>query len=467
AELIFWKALNQWLDVINRELDDAYNVRSQLYKFLDACNVHIAPNEDNLMIGIGIASQIIRSVEEIHRRRLQGQSRRTPRGLMSEVYHAILRKQNDFGESIPIDTKIQGVLVTTVHQSKGLEWPVVIIPTLVNRRFPVSQKKHGTSYPDHIAARYGTSMEDERRLFYVAAMRAREHLFLLDPLYNAPSKRSIFLREQEDKGVISPTSLPDPDSPIWRIDHADLKEIDTPPIRIGLSDLLIYVECPYQFGLRRVVAVQPSVGDELGFGLGLHELIQRRSESKIPWSHKELKDQVEKHINLPYMSEKAENQSRIAIVKRLTVLEELGVFNSSMETEMTIEILVGQGIIHGIIDSVIPNPDGTVSIRDWKSNIHDEFLPRYERQIQFYVHAIHEQGRKVKQADIVDVASSAEQKKLVTCSIDVQKETLFQLMQTLRRSLNGIAEGIFTAQPSLLSCKACDMYRICSERIAL
>ena len=60
--------------------------------------------------------------------------------------------------------------LSTVHSAKGLEWPVVFILDLVEDRFP---SKHAASDPH--------SMEEERRLFYVACTRAKDYLGLYVP----------------------------------------------------------------------------------------------------------------------------------------------------------------------------------------------------------------------------------------------------------------------------------------------
>jgi DNA helicase-2/ATP-dependent DNA helicase PcrA len=62
-----------------------------------------------------------------------------------------------------------GVLLTTVHRAKGLEWPVVILGGLEDGVFP---------YDFHPAT---MDLEAERRLFYVAVTRARDHLHLVVP----------------------------------------------------------------------------------------------------------------------------------------------------------------------------------------------------------------------------------------------------------------------------------------------
>jgi superfamily I DNA/RNA helicase len=250
GEAIFWEALDEWRNVIEKKKAEAYDIRGRVYDLLDRCDIRIAPDDPNLMVGLGIASQIIRSVEEIHRRRIAGQARRTPRGVVSEVYHALVRRQRDFGESIPSEDVGDGILITTGHQANGLEWPVVIIPMLATRRFPVNPSPHGTSFPDEIAARYGTSLEDERRLFYVANTRAKERLFLLDPASVDARRRSVFLTNLATDGVLKPTHIDAIPASVWHISKKDMEPGGVAPLSIGLSDLLLYVECPFQFGLR-------------------------------------------------------------------------------------------------------------------------------------------------------------------------------------------------------------------------
>ena len=76
------------------------------------------------------------------------------------------------------------VRIMTVHQSKGLEWPVVFIPQLVRNRFP--SRAGGGRTVWHLipeaafdnSARYKGGPEDERRLFYVAVTRAQKFLHM-------------------------------------------------------------------------------------------------------------------------------------------------------------------------------------------------------------------------------------------------------------------------------------------------
>jgi DNA helicase-2/ATP-dependent DNA helicase PcrA len=61
--------------------------------------------------------------------------------------------------------------ISTIHAAKGLEWPVVHLPHLVDGALPSDM---ALGDPDGLA--------EEHRLFYVAITRARDHLYLYAPL---------------------------------------------------------------------------------------------------------------------------------------------------------------------------------------------------------------------------------------------------------------------------------------------
>lgn len=92
------------------------------------------------------------------------------------------------------------VILSSVHQAKGLEWSYVFIIWLAEGKFP-SRRSLGENG--------GIGEEEERRLFYVAVTRAREELYLSYPLF-APDRGSKdfwqrpsrFISELSGKGYI-------------------------------------------------------------------------------------------------------------------------------------------------------------------------------------------------------------------------------------------------------------------------
>ncbi|MDQ7778354.1 MAG: ATP-dependent helicase [Planctomycetota bacterium] len=75
-------------------------------------------------------------------------------------------------DSAPEDAQERDRLVlSTVHQAKGLEWKCVFVLWLTDGRFP-----------DKRSVRETGGEEEERRLFYVACTRAKEELYLSCPM---------------------------------------------------------------------------------------------------------------------------------------------------------------------------------------------------------------------------------------------------------------------------------------------
>ncbi len=82
------------------------------------------------------------------------------------------------------------IVLSTIHQAKGLEWSVVVIIGMAEGQFP-----HSKSLQDQ------EQLEEERRLFYVAVTRAKDQLYVVVPMTRMTqrgsviTKPSLFIRE--------------------------------------------------------------------------------------------------------------------------------------------------------------------------------------------------------------------------------------------------------------------------------
>jgi DNA helicase-2/ATP-dependent DNA helicase PcrA len=71
----------------------------------------------------------------------------------------------------PPGTDDEKLVLSTIHSAKGLEWHSVFVMYALEGRFPATR-----------AATSEDSMEEERRLMYVACTRAKENLFITYPI---------------------------------------------------------------------------------------------------------------------------------------------------------------------------------------------------------------------------------------------------------------------------------------------
>lgn len=167
------------------------------------------------------------------------------------------------------------VQVMTVHQAKGLEFPVVFVPSLVDSRFPSSLTGRAQQWyvPDDLfdRERYEGREEDEARLLYVALTRAKELLAVswFNEHRASRAKPSRFLTrnlrtafdEAVTRGVATPVVVGGGEG--------------EDPLELDFSSLVTYENCGYRWWLRHGCGFQPPVAPELGFGKLLHHVVAK------------------------------------------------------------------------------------------------------------------------------------------------------------------------------------------------
>jgi DNA helicase-2/ATP-dependent DNA helicase PcrA len=75
------------------------------------------------------------------------------------------------------------LILSSIHQAKGLEWRSVFLIWAAEGRFPTTR-----------AVQDPEALEEERRLFYVALTRAKDELYICYPLIAREGSRTILLR---------------------------------------------------------------------------------------------------------------------------------------------------------------------------------------------------------------------------------------------------------------------------------
>jgi DNA helicase-2/ATP-dependent DNA helicase PcrA len=113
-------------------------------------------------------------------------------GSLQDLLNDITLRENFRGETVlGAKDEEEHLVISTIHQAKGLEWEAVMMIGLCEGQFP---------HPK--ALREEIEIEEERRLFYVAATRAKNYLYLIHPatrfdyqMGTVVARRSRFLEE--------------------------------------------------------------------------------------------------------------------------------------------------------------------------------------------------------------------------------------------------------------------------------
>ncbi len=108
-------------------------------------------------------------LEDIQQLAVFARSYRSLRSLLSEL--VLLGEL--YGQQVARggSSETERLVLSSVHQAKGLEWRVVFIVRMCEGQFP-----------SDMALREESGEEEERRIFYVATTRARDELYITHPL---------------------------------------------------------------------------------------------------------------------------------------------------------------------------------------------------------------------------------------------------------------------------------------------
>ena len=115
------------------------------------------------------------------------------------------------GEDLAGGPADEVLTLSTIHQAKGLEWRAVFLIWLSEGRFPTARAE---------------DLEEERRLFYVAVTRAKEHLYLVHPEIARDRYRVDVLLDPSTFLLELPRELLDHTTIEPEIDVTDLPELE-------------------------------------------------------------------------------------------------------------------------------------------------------------------------------------------------------------------------------------------------
>jgi DNA helicase-2/ATP-dependent DNA helicase PcrA len=350
------------------------------------------------------------------------------------------------------------VNIITIHKAKGLEFPIVYIPHLINRFFPATSHKQVLFLKEDLEFlnSYQGSIEDERRLFYVALTRAEKFLWLSysKKTNGANSSPSDFIKELdhtlftvEDTTVRTKNSFP--------------QKTFNDTLITNQGELRYYIQCPYSYYIRYVLGFDPFLPFSYGYGEQIHkiiDLLHKRFTTKQP-----TKGDIEKIVNDEFFlrfstGEIYENMKKSALKLLCSYVESNPLFfQSSTQTEVLFEYFIDNSIVKGSIDLITKEGNENILI-DVKTDEATDFN-KYVDQVRVYTLACKENlGISINKAFIYEI------KENVRHAIEIDNDALLKSKEKYINVIEGIKSKNYTPCPSV-ECSNCDMRMLCNNKL--
>jgi DNA helicase-2/ATP-dependent DNA helicase PcrA len=388
------------------------------------------------------------------------------RRLFNYLQYYALEAYEDFGGEDTFDLDVVDLL--TVHQAKGLEWPVVFLPSLVLGRFPskyAGQEQDWLvplkEFPPAVRRRYEGGEAEERRLFYVAMTRARDMLYL--SRFQRKKNRfqpSPFLAEVAggDPPVAKKLPLPDPFKP-------PAGEADELP-QFSFSELAHYQDCPMRYRLSDSLGFQPQIAIELGYGKSIHHVLRRiadvaRETGKLP-SVKRVAQLFEDEFYLPFANAAAFEQ--LSARAKALVNKYLEDFSDDLmrvwETERPFALHLDNGVVTGRADVILDregNVIGNLALVDYKTSTDPLADDVYAFQLAIYAAAGRGEGLNVRAAYLHGLKEGNRM------PIEVGLAITDQAKVRAGKLISSLVDGDFPANPEKQKCRRCDVRAVCAH----
>ncbi|MEI8143600.1 MAG: ATP-dependent DNA helicase [Candidatus Berkelbacteria bacterium] len=391
---------------------------------------------------------------------------------------------SQYGDEIvvsDIDPSLDAVNILTAHASKGMEYEVVFIVSCVSDRFPSRNYKDQLPIPDELIKERLPEGDyhamEERRLFYVAATRAKTYLFLSSAEdYGGKRKKKLSpfaaeLLDQEQLKTINKKR-----SPIESIEKFNKIEEPTAKLpdrftgdilKLSRQQIDDYFSCPKKFYFAHIIKIPLLENQFLMYGTAIHAALDHffnRRINNIKTSLEELlSDYKQAFRNVGFIAANQEDlryQQGAETLTRFYQREEKTPTPAS-EVEFPFEFFENNIKINGRFDLISRAPEKS-EIFDFKTSAvkdQKDADSRIKKSVQMMIYSLawYEKYKTIPTTTLVFIESGL----IGTATFsEAELENTKQMIFTVAA---GIRENDMRAKPDAFQCNYCPYNTICGD----
>lgn len=364
----------------------------------------------------------------------------------------------------------------TIHQVKGMEFPIVIVDSLSNvprKNFNELMVKveeryfHRPAFEPYETTKYF----DFWRLYYTAFSRAQDLLILTcNEDKRTPSKYFKDIYKE-----LSPINSPDFN--LQEFDFKPIKDVNIKNTYSFTSNITVYETCARQYKFYKELKFMPVHANAMLFGTLVHETIEDIHKAALRHEEETITDEnISKWFNSNYVSLTQTEHSYLSVPQKAAALKQVlhyvdrqgGDWSKVQQAEVEVSLVKPDYIIGGKID-LIRGEGNTVEIVDFKSERKPDMikmrerLEQYRRQLNIYAYLVEQRtGQKVSKMHLY---YTAEEEGVPTITYPYQKTAIEGTMAAFDDTVHKIMKKDFhkcSDNPKI--CKNCDFRYYCMNK---
>ncbi|MCL2116272.1 MAG: ATP-dependent helicase, partial [Methanobrevibacter sp.] len=375
---------------LNSERITLLDIFYKLLEIIGYYNKDKVLNESNTneLANIAIISNSIANYEDIISQR---GTKFSITGLFWFIYHRIK------GYSCVRLNDEDGVQILTIHSSKGLEFPIIIVPSLKEGKFPSKyrdedEKLYGAfgipffKTPDEFLE-YKKNMNkqekeefhdlEERRVLYVGMSRA-EDILILSTLEGIPEIENIdfdnILKLNNNLDIL----------PFTRYENEDKESNDEDNINLSYTSLRDYENCPFKYNLFHNFNFKVSQDKYIHRGIAVHDTLDKIHKAvKENESLKDDEDFIEKIAKDSLIENEAVALKQFEDINYYW--QNYGKNLEILGSEVLFSLITRDYNLSGKIDLIYKTEEGKIGILDFKNQTN---VDKKEVTTQLYIYLL-------------------------------------------------------------------------------